>query len=226
MYLMFAIVLRFARWFKRTGAQGSTRLPRPYNTRWVIDLTLTRGPNGRRYWLFGIIEYASRALLVLIVLSRKSAAALAQALVHVFHRFGAPRSLVTDNEGPFRSDLWKRLLARHGVQHQRIEPYSPWQNGRIERFFGTLKPKLRRLLKRQRIRDRGGLQRALNVFRHWYNHIRPHQALGITVNGLAAYLYLTPAEAWWRGSGREFSDERGIWFEAWSGILRGYAWRR
>ena len=110
--------------------------------------------------------------------------------------------------------------------NSRIEPYSPWQNGRIERFFGALKPKLRQLLKRQCIQNRGELQRALNVFSLWYNRIRPHQALGVTVAGLAARLYLTPAEAWQRAGGKEFGDESGTWFEAWNGILRGYAWRR
>jgi transposase InsO family protein len=29
-----------------------------------------------------------------------------------------------------------------GVRHQRTEPGCPWQNGRIERLFGTLKQKL------------------------------------------------------------------------------------
>jgi transposase InsO family protein len=37
----------------------------------------------------------------------------------------------------FRLTLW--LL---GIQHQRIDPHCPWQNGRVEQFFGTLKEKL------------------------------------------------------------------------------------
>ena len=41
-----------------------------------------------------------------------------------------------------RRTLALRLM---GIRHQRIDPHCPWQNGRIERFFGTLKPHLRQL---------------------------------------------------------------------------------
>ena len=193
----------------------------PHNARWGLDLTLLRGRDGRRYWILGIIEYASRALLLLVALVRKTAAVLVNALAEAFERFGPPRSLVTDNEGPFRSGLWKRLLARLGVHHRRIAPYSPWQNGRIERFFGTLKPKLKQLLKQRGVRDRGELQHDLDIFRHWYNRIRPHQALRTAIRNGTVRLHLTPAEAWHRAAGRDY----GVWFEGWNGILRGYACR-
>ncbi len=189
----------------------------PLNARWGLDLTLLRGGGGRRYWILGIVEYCTRALLLLIVMVRKSAAALTHALVKAFERFGPPRTLVTDNEGPFRSGAWKRLLARFCVRHRRIEPYCPRQNGRIERFFGTLKPRL----KLRGARGRGQLQADLDVFRHWYNRVRPHQALGIAIWNGAARLNLTPAEAWQR----EARDDCGTWFEGWNGLLRGYSCR-
>lgn len=56
---------------------------------------------------------------------------------------------------------------------------APWRNGRIERFFGTFKRKIRAWI------AEGGnvekLYQELDVFRCWYNHIRPHQNLdGLT----------------------------------------------
>ena len=36
-----------------------------------------------------------------------------------------------------------------GIRHQRTEPHCPWQNGRVERFFGTLKASLDRLVRGQ-----------------------------------------------------------------------------
>jgi putative transposase len=60
--------------------------------------------------------------------------------------------------------------------------HCPWQNGRIERFFGTLKPYLRQM----QFSGRLALNQSLQTFLHWYNHIRPHQNLG----------GFTPAEAW------------------------------
>lgn len=190
----------------------------PHNARWGLDLTSVLGADGRRYWILGIIEYRSCALLLLEVLIRKAATALARALSQAFERFGLPRTILTDNEGPFRSRLWKRLLRRAGVRHRRIRPYSPWQNGRIERFFGTLKSKLRPRGAQSRL----GLQRDLDLFRYWYNRVRPHQALG--VDGwryTRRRLFLTPAEAW------HWSAPQGLgtWFEGWGGLLRGYACR-
>lgn len=55
-------------------------------------------------------------------------------------------------------------------------------NGRVERFFGTLKEKLNQW-------DVNSLEQlgdTLVQFRFWYNHVRPHHHL----DGL------TPAEVW------------------------------
>jgi putative transposase len=69
-----------------------------------------------------------------------------------------------------------------GINHQRTQLHSPWQNGRIERLFGTLKSLLGQLT----IPSRVALQRALDEFTLIYNHVRPHQNL----DGR------TPAQAW------------------------------
>lgn len=238
MYIFLALALWLTRWLDRSVALSHARgkacrpptarnAPKPAwvreeilclnNAKWGLDLTSLRGGDGQRYWILGIVEYCSRALLVLIVLVRKTAAALARALARVFEEFGPPQALVTDNEGPFRSGVWKRLLARFGVRHRRIAPYCPWQNGRIERFFGTLKRKL----KQRDMRDLGGLQQDLDAFRHWYNCVRPHQALSLAIWNGAARLNLTPSEAWHLAAG----NDQGIWFEGWNGILRGYSCR-
>lgn len=210
---------RYAARARERGAGRSRPRSWPHNTRWGMDLTAIRGKDGRRYWIVGIIEYRSRALLVLAALVRKTAAAIERVLAEAFRRFGPPRSLVTDDEGPFRSRTWKRLLARFRVLHRRIEPYCPWQNGRIERFFGTLKRKIGQ----RRAASSAELQSDLNVFRCWYNHIRPHQALesAIRCGARTLRLSLTPAEAW-----RQWDDcKHGSRFEGWGGLLRGWACR-
>ncbi|WP_279237498.1 integrase core domain-containing protein [Dyella sedimenti] len=82
----------------------------------------------------------------------------------------------------------------------------PWQNGRIERFFGMLKGKLDRWA----VADADTLQTSLVVFRAWYNHVRPHQHLGD----------LTPGEAW-AGVDIRRPPRRRLWFEGWHGLLQG-----
>ena len=57
-------------------------------------------------------------------------------------RFGRPRAVRPDNGGCFTSGVVTAVLGLAGIRHQRTEPGCPWMNGRIERFFGTLKAKL------------------------------------------------------------------------------------
>jgi hypothetical protein len=58
--------------------------------------------------------------------------------------FGRPHSVRSDNEAMFTCRLWQRALLFAGIRHRRRDVGCPWQNGRIERFFGTLKAALRR----------------------------------------------------------------------------------
>jgi transposase InsO family protein len=58
-------------------------------------------------------------------------------------RFGAPKCVRTDNEAVFTSRLFRLGLHLLGIRHQRTAPFAPWQNGRIERFFGTFKERFR-----------------------------------------------------------------------------------
>ncbi|MEM9594705.1 MAG: integrase core domain-containing protein [Acidobacteriota bacterium] len=45
----------------------------------------------------------------------------------------------TDNEAVFTSRRFRWVLIVLGLRHQLTQVASPWQNGRVERFFGTLK---------------------------------------------------------------------------------------
>lgn len=97
----------------------------------------------------------------------------------LFREYGLPRAIRTDNGVPFATTgihglsqlnvWWLRL----GIQHQRILPAHPEQNGAHERMHKTLKGEACRppqaCLARQ--------QRTFNAFRHLYNDERPHAAL-------------------------------------------------
>ncbi len=100
----------------------------------------------------------------------------------LFATYGRPTFLRTDNEAVFVSRWFRLELWLLGIGHQRIEPGCPWQNGRVERFIGTVK----RELARGSIADGNELSMALRESRTWYNHDRPHDYL----QGR------TPAEVW------------------------------
>jgi transposase InsO family protein len=184
----------------------------PRNRVWGLDLTGKTDTGGRLHFVLGLLDHGTRANMSLVALVNKSSFALLGHLFLAIGRFGKPRAVRTDNEPIFTSRMFRFALALLGIRHQRTDPGCPWQNGRIERFFGTLKERLDRLA----VDSAEALNGALAEFRFFYNHVRPHQ-------NLAGF---TPAEAW---AGVDpfrvrVKDER--WFEAWDGLLTGYYLRR
>jgi putative transposase len=97
----------------------------------------------------------------------------------LFREFGLPRAIRTDNGIPFATvaihglsplNVWWMQL---GIQHQRILPAHPQQNGAHERMHKTLKGEAIRP-PRATLRSQ---QRAFDAFRDEYNFERPHDAL-------------------------------------------------
>ncbi len=83
-------------------------------------------------------------------------------------RYGRPQFLRTDNEAVLVSRLFRLGLWLLGIRQQRIQPGCPWQNGRVERFIGTVK----RELAAESIADERELNRTLREIRTWYNYDR------------------------------------------------------
>lgn len=99
---------------------------------------------------------------------------------HTFREFGLPKAIRTDNGVPFAScgihglsqlNVWWMRL---GIQHQRIRPASPQENGAHERMHRTLKAGAGRPPRA----NLSAQQRAFNRFRSLYNDERPHAFLG------------------------------------------------
>jgi putative transposase len=97
-----------------------------------------------------------------------------------FREYGLPRAIRTDNGAPFVTRAlcglshlnvwWMRL----GIQHQRIHPASPQENGAHERMHRTLK---RGAIRPPKATMRSQ-QRAFDAFRAEYNEERPHSHHG------------------------------------------------
>lgn len=88
-----------------------------------------------------------------------------------------PIKLVTDNGGAFKGQAFAAFLAsRPELRHIRTRRKSPGQNGVRERAFGSLKYEH---LYRLEIPDLPSLAREAEAYRQIFNHIRPHEALGL-----------------------------------------------
>jgi transposase InsO family protein len=97
----------------------------------------------------------------------------------LFREYGLPRAIRTDNGVPFATtgihglsqlNVWWMQL---GIQHQRILPASPQQNGAHERMHRTL----RAATARPPERHLGAQRQAFDRFRVLYNDERPHEFL-------------------------------------------------
>ena len=184
----------------------------PVGHEWGMDLTLLRAGDADHPTL-AIIDHGSRALMRLKTLTRKCAGTVLSEFCAACAKHGPPAAVRTDNEGMFTGRLWVAFFRLAGIRRQCIDSGSPWQNGRIERLFGTLKPLLRQLA----IPDAAALQVRLHEFARFYNHVRVHQSPG----------GLTPAEVW---NGQDLNAMRrwygqGRWGQALDGLMQGY-WLR
>ncbi|MBL1275919.1 MAG: transposase family protein [Ectothiorhodospiraceae bacterium] len=186
------------------------RRPKPIakNRVWGIDLTGKVDGRKNNHAIFGVVEHASRAALILKGLPDKSSITLLRCLLNCIEQYGKPTIIRTDNEAVFTSQLFRFALKMLGIRHHTIDLHCPWQNGKVERFFGTLKQKLNHW----EVDSLDQLNVALPLFRFWYNHVRPHQYLDDR----------TPAEVWADDNVFQRRSKKEFWFEAWDGLLGGY----
>lgn len=186
------------------------RVPKamPTNQIWGMDLTGKTDSQGKTHNLFGVIDHGSRACLCLTAIKDKSTLTLLRCLLNAIEKHGKPKIIRTDNESCFTSKLLAIALWLLNIKHQRIDKGCPWMNGRVERFFGTLKERLNQW----QVDSPYQLNGALLQFRFWYNHVRPHQHL----QGR------TPAEVWQGQDIFNTKVKQEVFFEAWDGLLSGY----
>lgn len=99
----------------------------------------------------------------------------------LFHEFGVPERIRTDNGTPFASRALGRLSrlsiwwVMHGITPELIEPGKPQQNPRHERMHRDLK----REVTRPPRANLSAQQLAFNQWRRIYNIERPHESLGL-----------------------------------------------
>jgi putative transposase len=71
---------------------------------------------------------------------------LVHGLSQAIQKRGLPRALLTDNGSAMVAEEATDGLLRLGIVHERTLPYSPYQNGKQEAFWGTLEGRLMKML--------------------------------------------------------------------------------
>jgi transposase InsO family protein len=138
-------------------------------------------PDGRRCYPLTVLDDHSRFLLTLHACSDQTTESVQAALEATFRCYGLPERMLMDNGPPWsdgaqslytRLKVWL-LLLDIPVTHGR--PSHPQTQGKDERLHRTLKEEL---LVYQQADSLRGWQQHFDRWRHQYNTVRPHQALG------------------------------------------------
>ena len=174
------------------------------NELWQIDFTgQWRTSPG---WCFplAIIDDHSRYLIALEALPAQGGRLVERCLVETFKRHGVPEATLCDHGTPWWSTSNSQGLTfvSVGLLKQGIRLYysgyrHPQTQGKVERLHRTLKDALRPGGFPRRLDQ---CQRAFDRFRHVYNHVRPHEALDLSVPARSyrpsPHRYTSPPTQW------------------------------
>jgi transposase InsO family protein len=94
-----------------------------------------------------ILDDHSRLCCHLQLYMAETAECLIHGLTQAFMKRGLPRALMTDNGAAMLAEETRRGLERLAIEHDTTLPYSPYQNGKQEAFWGILESRLMELLR-------------------------------------------------------------------------------
>jgi transposase InsO family protein len=119
---------------------------------WHLDFhhgslkVLTPRGQWQRPLALGILDDHSRLCCHLQWYLSETAADLVHGLSQAIQKRGLPRALMTDNGAAMVADEVTQGLLRLGIVHERTLPYSAYQNGKQESFWGNLEGRLLAML--------------------------------------------------------------------------------
>ena len=160
---------------------------------WAYDCVEDALADGTPFTVLTVIDEFTREGLALEVAETTSAQRVIGVLTTLVGQHPTPHYLRSDNGAEFVATAVQLWLADAGVETLYIEPGKPWQNGKEERFNGSVRDEC---LNRHVFGSLTEASVRLNTFRHHYNTERPHSHLG----------YLSPLAfkaAWQEAQGKQ-----------------------
>ncbi len=155
------------------------------NQLWQMDFKgHYRLGNGERCHPLTVLDDHSRYSLCLQACRNEQTETVQQQLTATFRRYGLPERMLMDNGSPWGNDLAHQYtpltvwLLRLGIGVNHSRPYHPQTQGKDERFHRSLKVEV---LAQRTYGDFGCMQIRFDQWRYCYNHVRPHEALGMAV---------------------------------------------
>jgi transposase InsO family protein len=150
------------------------------NEWWQIDATEWTLAGGTTVSIINVLDDHSRVAVESLAMAATTTELAWQAFCNGAQRFGLPRGCLSDNGLIFSGKLrgfevfFEVQLRAAGVRPITSRPYHPQTCGKVERFQQTLK----KWLRKHPTETLEELQAALDTFRDYYNHERPHRGIG------------------------------------------------
>ena len=160
---------------RATGTREPLAVPTGPSKRWSLDFLSDVFGAGRRFRILAVNDDFTRECLALIPDTSISGLRVARELDAVMRLYGKPETIVSDNGTELTSRAILEWQNESGVGWHYIMPGKPQQNGFIESFNGRLRDEC---LNEEAFESLAHAKRVLSRWRHDYNNIRPHSALG------------------------------------------------
>ena len=141
---------------------------------WVQDFTYLF-VDRQYHYLAVVLDLKTRRVLDWKLGLRHTSELTYTALLDALSRHPAPAILHSDQGSEYLSYKHQELCERLEITLSASTKASPWQNGFMERFFGTLKDELPPL---SQLKSTEQLHETIALTIHYYNHKRRHSALG------------------------------------------------
>jgi putative transposase len=160
---------------RATGTREPMPEPAGPGVRWSLDFLSDGFGDARRFRILAVIDDVTRECLALVADTSISGARVARELDRAIRLYGRPGTIVSDNGTELTSRAMLDWQNRTGVAWHYIAPGKPVQNAFIESFNGRLRDEL---LNEEIFETLADARRRLRLWRHDYNHVRPHSSLG------------------------------------------------
>jgi putative transposase len=141
---------------------------------WTLDFVHDTLSRGRKIRLLTVLDEFTRECLAIRVERSLKSTEVIETLKLLFHDYGTPYYLRSDNGSEFIARAVQGWLAEHGTKPLFIEPGSPWQNGKCESFNGKLRDECLNMHLCDSLRE---AQTVIHDWREEYNGYRPHSSL-------------------------------------------------
>ena len=159
---------------RRTGAKVPLSATRA-NQVWCLDFCHDACLNGTRLKVLAVKDEYTRECLALEVATGLNSHRVRRILQSLVEERGAPQYLRSDNGPEFIARHLSLWLKSQGSRSHFIQPGAPWQNGHAESFMARLRAEC---LDAEVFFNLADAKLKISLFRHYYNQVRPHSALG------------------------------------------------